>query len=40
MKADGDAAGSGVIVAETEEEAIKGINRCMVQREFGAAGDR
>lgn len=40
VKADGDAAGKGVIVAETEEEAIKGINRCMVQREFGAAGDR
>jgi phosphoribosylamine--glycine ligase len=40
VKADGDAAGKGVIVAETEEEALEGINRCMVQREFGAAGDR
>lgn len=40
VKADGEAAGKGVIVAETEEEAIEGIRRCMVAREFGAAGDR
>lgn len=40
VKADGDAAGKGVTVAETVEEALEAIDRCMVQREFGAAGER
>ena len=40
VKADGLAAGKGVIVAHTEEEAIEALDRIMVAREFGDAGDR
>jgi len=40
VKADGDAAGKGVTVATTVEEALDAVDRCMVQRQFGAAGDR
>ncbi len=40
VKADGDAAGKGVVVAQTVDEALEAIDRCMVAREFGAAGDR
>ena len=40
VKADGDAAGKGVIVAQSVDEALEGVDRAMVQREFGAAGDR
>jgi phosphoribosylamine--glycine ligase len=40
VKADGLAAGKGVVVAGTLAEAREAVNRIMVQREFGAAGDR
>jgi len=39
VKADGLAAGKGVIVAATAEEAIQGVNQCF-DGEFGAAGKR
>lgn len=40
VKADGLAAGKGVIVALTEDEALDGVKRIMKDREFGRAGDR
>jgi len=40
IKADGLAAGKGVIVAETVDEAIDGIRKIMKDRVFGAAGER
>ena len=40
IKADGLAAGKGVLVASTPDEATAFIDRLMVEREFGAAGDR
>ncbi len=40
VKADGQAAGKGVTVAETVEEAVEAIDRCMVERAFGQAGER
>ena len=40
IKADGLAAGKGVIVARTPAEARDAIQRIMVRREFGSAGDR
>ena len=40
IKADGLAAGKGVIIAQTEKEAAAGIRRIMKDREFGSAGDR
>jgi phosphoribosylamine--glycine ligase len=40
IKADGLAAGKGVIVARTQQEAREAIQRIMVAREFGAAGDK
>lgn len=40
VKADGDAAGKGVTVARTVDEALEAIDRCMVERAFGSAGDR
>lgn len=40
VKADGDAAGKGVTVAETVEEAIEAIDRCMVEKAFGRSGER
>ncbi len=40
IKADGLAAGKGVIVASTLEEAIEAINHIMVEKVFGAAGDK
>lgn len=40
VKADGLAAGKGVIVASTIEEAIDGLNKIMVERKFGDAGKR
>ncbi|MBI4282384.1 MAG: phosphoribosylamine--glycine ligase [Chloroflexi bacterium] len=40
VKADGLAAGKGVTVARTEEEAVKALRECLVERVFGAAGDR
>ncbi|MFZ5595408.1 MAG: phosphoribosylamine--glycine ligase [Bacillota bacterium] len=40
IKADGLAAGKGVIVAGTEEEALDAIRLIMSERAFGGAGDR
>ncbi len=40
IKADGLAAGKGVLVAANPDEATAFIDRLMVTREFGAAGDR
>ncbi|TVQ99359.1 MAG: phosphoribosylamine--glycine ligase [Desulfovibrionales bacterium] len=40
IKADGLAAGKGVIIAKTREEAINAIDAIMVQRVFDAAGER
>ncbi|MEM9730942.1 MAG: phosphoribosylamine--glycine ligase [Myxococcota bacterium] len=40
VKADGLAAGKGVIVAANASEAVAGVNRIMRDREFGDAGNR
>ncbi len=40
VKADGLAAGKGVIVATTEEEAIEAVEDMMIKQSFGAAGER
>ncbi len=40
VKADGLAAGKGVVVAETVEEALKALDLIMSDKAFGAAGDR
>ena len=40
VKADGLAAGKGVVVAETVEEALKALDLIMLQKAFGKAGDR
>jgi phosphoribosylamine---glycine ligase len=40
VKADGLAAGKGVVVAETVEEAVKALDLIMSKKAFGAAGDR
>ena len=40
VKADGLAAGKGVVVAETVAEALKALDLIMSQKAFGAAGDR
>jgi len=40
VKADGLAAGKGVVVAETVEEAIKALDLIMTDKAFGKAGDR
>ena len=40
VKADGLAAGKGVVVAETVDEALKAIDLIMAQKAFGAAGER
>ena len=40
VKADGLAAGKGVIVCTTGDEAIDALDQIMVQRSFGDAGDR
>nr|AOE43226.1 phosphoribosylamine-glycine ligase/phosphoribosylformylglycinamide cyclo-ligase [Cavenderia deminutiva] len=39
LKASGCAAGKGVLIPTTKEEAIDGLRRIMVDREFGSAGD-
>lgn len=39
LKADGIAAGKGVLIPETKEEALKGLDEIMVQKNFGSAGD-
>jgi phosphoribosylamine--glycine ligase len=40
MKADGLAAGKGVIIAKTHEEAREAVSLVMLKKEFGAAGNR
>ncbi len=40
VKADGLAAGKGVVVAETVDEALQALNMIMADKAFGAAGDR
>jgi phosphoribosylamine---glycine ligase len=40
VKADGLAAGKGVIIAQTVAEAIKAVDQIMAERAFGEAGDR
>jgi phosphoribosylamine---glycine ligase len=40
VKADGLAAGKGVIIATSKEEAVKALDSIMQTREFGAAGDK
>jgi phosphoribosylamine--glycine ligase len=40
VKAAGLAAGKGAIVCETRAEALEAVERCLVRREFGEAGDR
>lgn len=40
VKADGEAAGKGVFVAKTKDEALHGVDVIMNQRAFGASGDR
>ncbi len=40
VKADGEAAGKGVVVADHIDDALDAVDRCMVDREFGASGDR
>lgn len=40
VKADGLAAGKGVLICDNRAEALDAIERILVQREFGAAGDR
>jgi phosphoribosylamine--glycine ligase len=40
VKADGLAAGKGVIVAKNEQEACLAVERIMIGKEFGSAGDR
>ncbi len=39
VKASGLAAGKGAIVCETPDEALEAVDRIMVRREFGAAGE-
>jgi phosphoribosylamine---glycine ligase len=39
VKADGLAAGKGVVIAPTREDAVAAIEACLVDRAFGAAGD-
>ncbi len=40
VKADGEAAGKGAIIAKNKEEALQAVDLIMRQRAFGAAGDR
>jgi phosphoribosylamine--glycine ligase len=40
VKADGLAAGKGVIVCKTREEALDALDQCMVEKNFGEAGER
>jgi phosphoribosylamine--glycine ligase len=40
VKADGLAAGKGVTVAATWQEAVRALEACLVDRAFGTAGDR
>ena len=40
VKADGNAAGKGVLICDNRAEAIDAVNLIMVKREFGSAGDQ
>lgn len=40
VKADGLAAGKGVLICDNRAEAVQAVQQIMVAREFGAAGDR
>jgi len=40
IKADGLAAGKGVIIAENKEQAIEAVKDCFVRNKFGNSGDR
>ncbi len=40
FKADGLAAGKGVIVAKTKEEGISAVKKIMIDKKFGSAGDK
>ncbi|MCS7144270.1 MAG: phosphoribosylamine--glycine ligase [Archaeoglobaceae archaeon] len=40
VKADGLAAGKGVYVCDSTEEAIRAVEEIMIERKFGSAGDR
>lgn len=40
VKADGNAAGKGVLICDNRAEAIDAVNTIMITREFGSAGDR
>lgn len=40
VKADGEAAGKGVIVAQTKREALEAVDLIMNRRAFGASGDK
>ena len=40
VKADGEAAGKGVFVSKTKEEALRAVDLILNQKEFGASGDR
>ena len=40
VKADGLAAGKGVYVCDSKEEAIRAVDEIMVEKKFGSAGDR
>lgn len=40
IKADGEAAGKGVLICKTKQEALAGIDSIMRQRVFGASGDK
>jgi len=40
IKADGEAAGKGVIIAANETEGLRAVDAMMVRRIFGASGDR
>lgn len=39
LKADGIAAGKGVLIPETKSEALEGLNEIMIAKNFGSAGD-
>ena len=40
LKADGLALGKGVLICNTKEEAREGVNTLMLEKQFGAAGDK
>lgn len=40
VKADGEAAGKGAFVCDDVTDALRAIDECMIERKFGAGGDR